>query len=435
MTASGGLPEILTAHCPRLDTAIGQALRGHPAYQPMRRAAGPMFGGRGETCARLLGLVLAGDALPDDDLARFRDLGVLAARQAVPLPVLAEAWDLALAAAARSCWSVAPAGCFAEMAGLTACAARLAGRAREACIQGYADAPREGGRSRPLRRLLAETLIDGAPADVIADAAGVRLAPAYLVLLCEAPALTSAAQWQRASERLDAWDGVLYSGDLHSGDPGGLVVLFPAADPLRAEDEAAEFTAGLAACTRGPVHAATSVLGGLADIPDALREASQVLTIVKAIPDAEDRPYRADELLVELAILGQPEIRARLAAVLSPLDAGTDLRRTLEVLLACNLDRERAARELWIHRRTLHYRLDRIRDLSGIDPSSARGIQLFRAALTSARLSGLGHDGRGAGGNGGTENDENDGSGSGGGGDGGNGGRAGNASLTPPLSA
>ncbi|MFA1543002.1 PucR family transcriptional regulator [Actinomadura monticuli] len=89
---------------------------------------------------------------------------------------------------------------------------------------------------------------------------------------------------------------------------------------------------------------------------------------------------------MELAILEQPAIRGRLAAVLKPLDAGTDLRRTLEVLLACNLDRERAARELWIHRRTLHYRLDRIRDLSGVDPSSARGIQLFRAALTSARL-------------------------------------------------
>lgn len=394
-----------------------------------------MFGPRGATCARLLGLVLASEPLPAEDLARFRDLGVLAARQAIPLPVLSEVWDLALAAAARSCWSVAPAASFAEMAALTARAARLAGRAREACIQGYAEAPREGGTSRPLRRLLAGTLIDGAPADVIADAAGVRLAPAYLVLVCEAPALTSAAHWQRASERLDARDGVLYSGDL-----GGLVVLFPAEDPLRAEDAAAEFTAGLAACTRGPVHAATSLLGGLSDIPAALEEASQVLTVVKAIPDAEDRPYRADELLVELAILGQPDIRCRLAAVLSPLDAGTDLRRTLEVLLACNLDRERAARELWIHRRTLHYRLDRIRDLSGIDPSSARGIQLFRAALTSARLTSLertggrdaGSDGGGADGGcadgGGAEREGAEG-------EGGAGGPGEDASFPSPLSA
>ncbi|MFD0532812.1 hypothetical protein ACFQY7_02520 [Actinomadura luteofluorescens] len=58
MTVPGGLPEVLAAHCPRVATAIREALHGHPAYQPIRRAAGPMFGGRRETCARLLGLVL-----------------------------------------------------------------------------------------------------------------------------------------------------------------------------------------------------------------------------------------------------------------------------------------------------------------------------------------------------------------------------------------
>jgi hypothetical protein len=93
-----------------------------------------------------------------------------------------------------------------------------------------------------------------------------------------------------------------------------------------------------------------------------------------------------DDLLVELAISRQPDICQRLAALLSPLEEGTDLRHTLEVLLACNLDRERAARELCIHRRTLRYRVDRIRDLSGIDPDSVRGLQLLRTALTAARL-------------------------------------------------
>ncbi|MBD2900660.1 hypothetical protein amrb99_96690 [Actinomadura sp. RB99] len=404
MTSAGGPPDFLAAQGPRVAAAIGEALGGHPAHQPIRRTAGPLFGGREETAARLLALVAAGGPLPADDLARFRDLGAMAARQGIPLPVLSEVWDAALVAAARACWAAAPAGRFTELAEATGRAARLAGRAREACIQGYADAPREGARSRPLRRLLAETLIDGAPAEVIAEAAGVALAPRYLVLRCEAPGLgaAAAAHWARAREHLEAIDGVLHSGDLAE-----LVALFPAGDPERAEVAAAEFVAVLATWTRGPVHAAASCRSGLGGIPDALEEASRVLTVVKAIPDAEDRPYRADELLVELAILGQPGIRERLAAVLSPLDAGTDLRRTLEVLLACNLDRERAARELWIHRRTLHYRLDRIRDLSGIDPSSARGIQLFRAALTSARLAGLERDGR----------------------------RAEEASLPPPLSA
>jgi DNA-binding PucR family transcriptional regulator len=60
----------------------------------------------------------------------------------------------------------------------------------------------------------------------------------------------------------------------------------------------------------------------------------------------------------------------------------------VEVLLACNLDRERTARELHIHRRTLRYRMVRIREMSGIDLDTAHGVQLFRAALTAARLLG-----------------------------------------------
>lgn len=389
MPAATDLPDLLAAHCPRVSAAIGAALAGHPAHQPIRRAAGPLFGGRRETVARLLRLVRDGDPLPDADLGRFRDLGVMAARQGIPLAVLGEAWDLALAAATREFWKVAPAASFAEMTELTGRLGVLAGIAREACIQGYAEAPRPGARSRPLRRLLAETLIDGAPAGAIADAAGVRLAPSYLVLLCEAPGLARAAHWERARERLEDMDGVLYSGDLRR-----LVVLIPAHEPACAEGQAARFVATLASWSRGPVHAARACHDDLTGIPAALAEAGRVLVLVKAIPDAEERPYGADELLVELAILGRPGIRTRLAALLSPLDAGTDLRRTLEVLLACNLDRERAAKELWIHRRTLHYRLDRIRDLSGIDPSSARGIQLLRAALTSARLAVLERDTR-----------------------------------------
>jgi sugar diacid utilization regulator len=112
--------------------------------------------------------------------------------------------------------------------------------------------------------------------------------------------------------------------------------------------------------------------------------------LVKAIPDAECRPYQADMLLVELAIARQPDIRQRLAALLAPLDAGPDLHHTLEVLFACNLDRERTANELCIHRRTLRYRMDRIRDLSGIAPDSTHGIQLLRAALTAIRLTSSG---------------------------------------------
>ena len=97
-------------------------------------------------------------------------------------------------------------------------------------------------------------------------------------------------------------------------------------------------------------------------------------------------PPLPDRRTPSRAIARQPDIKQRLAALLAPLDAGQDLHRTLEALFACNLDRERTASKLCIHRRTLRYRMDRIRDLSGIDPDSTHGIQLLRAALTATRL-------------------------------------------------
>jgi sugar diacid utilization regulator len=110
------------------------------------------------------------------------------------------------------------------------------------------------------------------------------------------------------------------------------------------------------------------------------------MTIVIAMPDATVHPYEMDELLVELAVARQPALKSRLVDVLAPLQDGKDLLRTLEVLFDCGLDRERTTRMLHIHRRTLGYRLRRIRDLTGIQPNTAHGIQLLRSALVATRL-------------------------------------------------
>ncbi|MFF4860046.1 helix-turn-helix domain-containing protein [Streptomyces rubiginosohelvolus] len=40
-----------------------------------------------------------------------------------------------------------------------------------------------------------------------------------------------------------------------------------------------------------------------------------------------------------------------------------------------------------MHRRTLTYRIKRIRELTGLDPTTAHGIQLLRAALTATHYS------------------------------------------------
>ena len=91
-------------------------------------------------------------------------------------------------------------------------------------------------------------------------------------------------------------------------------------------------------------------------------------------------------LAVELAVSRQPAVQERLAELLNLRKHATDLLHTLRVLFDCGLDRERTTKALYIHRRTLDYRLGRIGELTGLDPSTAHGIQLLRAALTATRL-------------------------------------------------
>jgi hypothetical protein len=51
-----------------------------------------------------------------------------------------------------------------------------------------------------------------------------------------------------------------------------------------------------------------------------------------------------------------------------------------------DLDRTATSADLNIHRRTLTYRLSRISDLTGLAPTSSRGIEVLSAALTAYRM-------------------------------------------------
>jgi hypothetical protein len=331
---------------------------------------------------RVLELAASGEPFSDNDLGSYRGVGVLFARHRVPLPLLLASFDTGTSAMVRESWRIVPSEYFTGMAQFTERVARMLKEARKTAVHGYLDTRAESN-SRSARRIAAEALIGGESAPA-ARVLGERLAPSYLVLAC---ALPDSGKVDTGTVAAIYRDIESVPGALHSGDLSILVVLLPVEDsqPLP-EAAAAELAGRVRALTGLTVYATQAHRPDLAGIPAALDEACRALSLVKAIPDAGCKPYRLDALLVELAIARQPDITRRLAALLTPLDAGPDLRRTLEVLFACDLDRERTARELCIHRRTLRYRMDRIRNLSGVNPDSAHGIQLFRAALTATRM-------------------------------------------------
>jgi DNA-binding PucR family transcriptional regulator len=100
------------------------------------------------------------------------------------------------------------------------------------------------------------------------------------------------------------------------------------------------------------------------------------------------RPVAARELLPERALLGDAVAIAALdTEVMRPLaDAGPALAETLDAYLDSGGAIEACARALFVHPNTVRYRLKRIGDFTGRDPTTPRDAYVLRVASTVGRL-------------------------------------------------
>jgi DNA-binding PucR family transcriptional regulator len=106
------------------------------------------------------------------------------------------------------------------------------------------------------------------------------------------------------------------------------------------------------------------------------------------------RPVHAAELLPERALLGD---RAALDALhdllVQPLAAsGTALSDTLDAYLDCGAAVETCARRLFVHPNTVRYRLKKIAEVTGRDPTNPRDAYVLRIAATVGRLTQTRHE-------------------------------------------
>ncbi len=207
----------------------------------------------------------------------------------------------------------------------------------------------------PLSGDLAADLIDGktVPHDVLD-----RLAPDYVVLI---------------SDQRDAWvhehecDGVLRT------TRSGLLVLLV---PERETELLDRITGQLVGGSRWVATARRPVAG----LADAYAEAVEVLRLVSA----GCRPvgtYTVADVLVEQAIAANTAVASQLAEVIRPVRQNQVLWETLVALVHADFNRNQAARDLFVHRSTMDYRLQRIAKITGWDPAGGQGVQLLRAAL------------------------------------------------------
>lgn len=100
------------------------------------------------------------------------------------------------------------------------------------------------------------------------------------------------------------------------------------------------------------------------------------------------RPVAARELLPERALMGdQAAIAALKTEVMRPLaEAGPALTETLDAYLDSGGAIEACARALFVHPNTVRYRLKRITDFTGRDPTTPRDAYVLRIAATVGRL-------------------------------------------------
>src|SRR5829696_1408912 len=136
----------------------------------------------------------------------------------------------------------------------------------------------------------------------------------------------------------------------------------------------------------GPVVAGPTV-PALAEAHRSAAEALSALRAVVAWPSAP-RPVRAADLLPERALAGDPDAERQLVDdVVRPLVASSGLLvETLDAYLDVGGVLEAAARRLFVHPNTVRYRLRRVTELTGRNPSDARDALVLRVALAVGRL-------------------------------------------------
>lgn len=235
---------------------------------------------------------------------------------------------------------------------------------------------------------LTSALLGGHSTSTMARECGIEIAPAYTVLAMaipahpdeSVPALDGKVVARRKLRRVQAElatrceDSAL---SLLSVDGG--TVLLPA-DILTGE-QLDELVAQLSRAAQVPVSAAV-VEAPTAEVPSAADQAHELLDMVQRL-DCVPGLYRFDDMALEYQLTRPGPGREYLGSLLDPLDDHPELLETLQRHISNNLNRQRTARLMHIHTNTIDYRLKRVAQLTGFDPTQPSGLWYLRSALVA----------------------------------------------------
>ncbi|MPY77774.1 MAG: hypothetical protein GEV04_04625 [Actinophytocola sp.] len=241
------------------------------------------------------------------------------------------------------------------------------------------------------RRDLAAALLTGEAADELETPAGVRVAEGYVVCVWHvarpSPPGTVRSTLVRRRRVRGAFDDEFNTTVLTVLDERGGTALVPTV-PEHAGDVLVTlrgFLAELTGIVGAPVVATAAVAPSVAEVPDAAREAREVLRVALRL----ERPpglFLLDDLVLEVQLARPGVANDRLVQRLAPLRSRQELLTTLRAVIDAKDNRRRAASVLHVHPNTLAYRLRRIAEVTGLDPADPEGMRVLSAALTAHDL-------------------------------------------------
>ncbi|KAA8889102.1 PucR family transcriptional regulator [Nocardia colli] len=233
---------------------------------------------------------------------------------------------------------------------------------------------------------LTSALLGGRPTSTMARECGIAIAESYAVLAVSIPrhrdernpALNTQVVARRKLRRTQAELAARCGGNALSllSIDGGTILLPADQHPDEQLDALIE---GLSQAAQVGITA-TFVQATPEQIPGAVDQAHELLDMVHRLHCVTGL-YRFDELALEYQLTRPGPGREYLGAVLTPLDEHTELLETLQMHISNNLNRQRTARALHVHTNTVDYRLKRIGQLTGFDPSQPSGLWYLRSAL------------------------------------------------------
>ncbi len=194
-------------------------------------------------------------------------------------------------------------------------------------------------------------------------------------------------------------------GPAQASGPGGrsvgaeVLVLVPGGDEATAARAAEavlhEMQAGLAGYTFAIGR--SRIAEDPAELPRAASEALLAANVAQGGADGAPLAFEqtgAYRLLLSAMSENPSELQRFYAETVEPLVAydeqyETDLVRTLETFLEADGNVAGTAQRLFTHRHTIYYRLERVRELSGLDVSSSDGREKLSLGLKSMRVLGI----------------------------------------------